>query len=1588
MDREGQYQGSQAFSHIVPSENESINPNTASLNYKTPLVQLRGVRPSIDLELNMFYSFGTAGTFGLPPNWSLDLPYVLDGKSVTTNQRTYSIDYEWADITGYQSGLKYMNNHGIKFQKVVPPQELPSGLPGQYGYQLDQVDGSKDYFDVNGKPLEHHDIYDNYIYYGYQQGAKFLDFIQDSWGQKVQFQYQEASEIRVTLPSGAYTTITFSQDGILTVEDPVSLRTNFDYVPFGGNQAWKVLSSITYPTGLISRYDYGSAKFLDTNSSTKYMPYVKDHYHLDTDYSIFRHTAYDLGGLSGGNTYTGAAINLKMAGSRDRLMDNLISYEYDVTKVSYDQNENGLARTTTLFNNYHLPIRQIQYTIDNQGDFVEAYQTKYTYDIPAEASARTTSYSYPASTGVYRNVSSSEEPDWQLLTLSDDKYNEYGNLTWTGEKLNTAKDYIKTTQNEYTTTSHNIQLVIKSIVTDGVTKAEDQTENEPTEDGRAVASTTTFFRAGSGQALKPWTKRSFEYDSRGRNSSETIAWAPGATVPDGSISSVTNKISYSFSLGTLTQTGYDADNNATIVKHDMRKYSGPIMSKALPQGQVETFEYDNISRLTKHTNALGKVTTTAYTVGPTGGSQSEKSPTGYIKMTKVDILGRETDVLDNGDPTTSTTTNPTRLLSRKIYDCRSRVKESTDNLGLSTKYTYDGLDRPISVTDPKGNVLLHQYNDTGLTVTQKVNGDIRTVSQLNGRSDEIKVVTYPDSGDTSTTYLLAEETTYDGNRRPISKTLTQIPKSQGDATILEKTDIEYGPASAILSRTITGYTDRGQDKVKRQFTLDLFGNVYTWLKETKYEDGGTFQHPGPVEIYDNNNRVTVSRNQLGQEETNTYDTNGWLQKRVRFDGSQVTYTCDDAGQFIKTAYTSSATEFTYNADGRLSQVKDGADVITYQTTLDGTLTKTTYADGRTQTNVLDKYSRAVKDTDVFGVSRETQFGETGEIIRRSCKADTVTYQYGTVNHIEGQCVGYSLKGGHSYDIKVSYDGFNRLKQTTAKDSGSKTLLDTIYSIDGKGKVQSTQTISELSPDLNNQRNLVYDGLGQVIKDTHNSEGTTATTYTYDGNSNVVSKVVDSNATNMSYNKIDQRTDTGFQYDTNGRMIKDDQGYQYQFDDRDRLISVQAGAGETSGFEYRPDDYLARRKGAKDDARIYYDSGKINAMAIKENDSDEKGMNASLFSGPRALIASYTDEKEADYFLDSLGSTALLMGKDRNVPVTYEAYGSPKISSTMSTQSSFSFGQEFTDQTSGLVYLRSRYYSPKHMAFISMDRNHQENRYAYCDGDPINNIDPLGQSWLSILGLVTGAIVAGIVSFGVGFVVEAGLAVLGATELIASTAAAVIGGAAGNVAGGAVTAAITGTKYTVKEALIDAGVGAIGGLAGKAVEPYAKGFSAWVKYGGKNLTEMGQKALTAGISGAVNNGTQAIARPLLMGEPINPASVIGSMAAGFAVGFILKTYGKEYAKQQWEVRSPRVMAAARQFLSRSRARLQAAKPSEISMLTDSPVELVAFSSGRSTALASDVFELASSMTRPRIGTLSQYGATGLDQPDIPLLITEL
>ncbi len=107
-----------------------------------------------------------------------------------------------------------------------------------------------------------------------------------------------------------------------------------------------------------------------------------------------------------------------------------------------------------------------------------------------------------------------------------------------------------------------------------------------------------------------------------------------------------------------------------------------------------------------------------------------------------------------------------------------------------------------------------------------------------------------------------------------------------------------------------------------------------------------------------------------------------------------------------------------------------------------------------------------------------------------------------------------------------------------------------------------------------------------------------------------------------------------------------------------------------------------------------------------------------------------------YHFDYRGSTVAITDSNCNITdiFTYDTYG--KLTArTGTTKTTFLYngrdGVMYEDDT-GLYYMRARYYSPELRRFINADKVHGDisnaltlNRYAFCNGDPANGVDPTG-----------------------------------------------------------------------------------------------------------------------------------------------------------------------------------------------------------------------------------------------------------------------
>ncbi|PYI13356.1 hypothetical protein BO99DRAFT_59487 [Aspergillus violaceofuscus CBS 115571] len=345
------------------------------------------------------------------------------GKFLTVNGRTYTINSEWTNVAGHASGLQYVNHPGVKLQMTQDPKSLPNGQPGEYIYQLDQPDASSFYFDAHGKPMQKCEPDGSYIYHykssGKNLGAEctrtLLDSIQHSSGESIQFAYTDDAQIAITAPSGTTTTVQFDENTVVSLEETsADRRWVFDCIPCVQDSAKHVLSRIAHPDGIGSLFDYGVIEGLNDQGRTFYLSHVSTYSVCDTDDSVQQSTKYELGRYSRGNSYTGASIGCRMNDTADELFEGsgkAPGYWYDVTQSSCDSADRETAMLTRSFNNYHLLTEVVRYRLV-EGDFLEDQKTVYTYEIPSDGRAATTTYAHPVSVAHFANTASQGEPVW------------------------------------------------------------------------------------------------------------------------------------------------------------------------------------------------------------------------------------------------------------------------------------------------------------------------------------------------------------------------------------------------------------------------------------------------------------------------------------------------------------------------------------------------------------------------------------------------------------------------------------------------------------------------------------------------------------------------------------------------------------------------------------------------------------------------------------------------------------------------------------------------------------------------------------------------------------------------------------------------------------------------------------------------------------------------------------------------------------------------------------------------------------------------------------------------------------------------
>ena len=270
--------------------------------------------------------------------------------------------------------------------------------------------------------------------------------------------------------------------------------------------------------------------------------------------------------------------------------------------------------------------------------------------------------------------------------------------------------------------------------------------------------------------------------------------------------------------------------------------------------------------------------------------------------------------------------------------------------------------------------------------------------------------------------------------------------------------------------------------------------------------------------------------------------------------------------------------------------------------------------------------------------------------------------------------------------------------------------DLAYTFDAAGnRLTKTKDAVQTSYSYNDANRLLQAVTGQ-----------STTTYTWDTRGNLTAKDVDGNATTYGYSLTDDDKLTevngapAFRYDADGRKFKLGDGETLQQYDGDRVLR------ETPG-EF----------GWGDTRTHVYGLQLLRTYVVPP-----------MMEPPQHVF----------YHFDGQGSTRALTDENGNVVATYvyDSYGNVVASTGNATTAYRYVGAErYREAGYGLLWVGSRHYDPQVGRWTTEDswlgdasRTQSVNRYAYCEANPVDFVDPSGHQLgcLMIIGVIIVVIV--------------------------------------------------------------------------------------------------------------------------------------------------------------------------------------------------------------------------------------------------------
>ena len=859
--------------------------------------------------------------------------------------------------------------------------------------------------------------------------------------------------------------------------------------------------------------------------------------------------------------------------------------------------------------------------------------------------------------------------------------------------------------------------------------------------GKAIGQATNGFVING--VFQPNKVSTFSYDSAGRQISQTLAWADGATHSGSANTSKTKSYTYNPNAHTLTITDADVNGNQTTTVLDAT--TGFKTSVTNANGARISYTYDKLGRKLTATDPMGVVTTYSYITSPTTNKVITHLANGYETYVYYDGFNRKIKTSDNLGQSE-------RTLSLNTYDTLTQQIATTQGiLGANSlvQYGYDTRGQLTSKTDSIGNVTSYRYDPVAQTTTTNFNG-VKTTMEMKGDLQSVNTAYSATSTDSYSTLKK-----YDGSQKEVYKLI-------GDKTSpywVEEISV-YDSEHALLTKTVNGSDNI---TIRQNITRDLFGNAVSTTNTLTVAGNIIGTSTGDTDIYNALNQLTSETNTLNKSNLFTYDTIGRKATHADYAGTVFSSAYNANNQVTSTSYTNNQTLFTYDTnthdlvsiEKRVNNASQGTMTRAYD--LAGNLLSMTYPDGKKIQNVYDMTKNQLTTfTDACGAATSYRYDTYGRLssLATSAGTDNVSYSYFARSESAANSgLIKSITYSNGLEKTFTYDGYGDIATVTMTDTAASAnanqLMQATYAYDpitrNVTRISYTSTSAPSDTKLNYTATYTYNTMNQLIQEILTNAALTKTTaYVYDAASNITRKTItDSNntVTTVSYqydtdNKliriIDQNGSRNITYNVNGNFIGDGQGSQYTYNELDQLTGYTNGAN-TFQYGYYPNGLRANKQtiGKSDLIQFYYDDAE-NANIVNEIQGTK---SASYLTQGSTRYVRYvkdtsTNQTIPQYLMENKKDTLGVLDATKKVTGTYQynPYGGSGAGLQLTLNISdnpFRYTREYTDTESGLVYLRARYYNSGIERFITRDSYPLFNRYAYASGNPIMFIDPSG-----------------------------------------------------------------------------------------------------------------------------------------------------------------------------------------------------------------------------------------------------------------------